>query len=315
MVLVIVGSLHGAEIQVPAGQGKLFFNPKAQKPIVFKLDNGIVLRTTGETEVPENFKKYQVIITQPGKQPVSVSLPNEIVQINSITPASDNQVALIGMVNGSVYEVAIIDVLKYQIADQFLAYRPAPSPDGRFIVFIKFYPPHGYNPSFYPGGPSDFVMIYDATLGSFGNRPAGVDIDNKTDVGMAVYPPGVKTQDPVVGLSEADINSVTGEFFWAEDSSKFVFNAEHQLKNAPTVTRIIRGKSVEVAQAEASLVLVDLTFPHAPKVRAFQADVCVGLCTEPLMSVEFGTSGLKAQLGVGPKQRSIEVRYDQFTSP
>ncbi len=309
-----VAALYGAEIQVPVNKD-LFFNPKAQKPISLTLDDGTVLRTTGETEVSENFKNYDVVISRPGKLSVSVSIPNEIVQINSIIRAVGNQVALIGMVNGSVYKVVLIDVARYQITDQFLAYRPEPSPNGRFIAFVKFYPPHGYGPDFYPAGPSDFVMVYDTILGPSGNRPAGVNIDDKIDVGTAVYPTGVKTQDPNVGLPEADTNSVTGEFFWAPDSSKFVFNAEHQLKSAQTVTRIIEGKEVEVAKAEASLVLVDLTSPRSPGVKVFQADVCVGLCTEPLMSVEFGATGLKAQLGVGPKKRTIEVQYDQFTSP
>jgi len=313
MAFAIVPLLYGTEIKVPVDKD-LFFNPKAQKPIFLTLDDGTVLRTTGENEMLENFKNFEVAISQPGKQSVSVSIPNEIVQINSIVRAAGNQVALIGMSTGSVYEVVLIDVLRYKIADHFMAFRPAPSPDGRFIAFIKFYPPHGY-PSSYPTmGPSDFVMLYDTTRGPSGNRPPGVEIDNKIDVGTAVYPPGVKTQDPNSWLREVDSNHASG-FFWDEDSSKFVFSAEHQLKNTQTVTRMIKGKSVEVAKTEASLVLVDLTSPNTPKVRAFQADVCVGLCTEPLMSVEFGASGLKAQLGVPPKQRTIEVQYDQFTSP
>ncbi len=313
MVFAAVAPLYGVEIQVP-GEKDLYFNPKAQKPISLTLDDGTVLRTTGETEVSENFKNYEVVISRPGKLSVSVSIPNEIVQINSITRAAGNQVALIGMVNGSVYKVVIIDVVKYQITDQFLAYSPKPSPNGRFIAFKKFYPPHGYSPDFYPAGPSDFVMLYDTTLGPSGNRPAGVEFDNIIDVGTAVYPPGVKTQDPNVGLPEADINRAGG-IVWMEDSSKFVFSAEHQLKNSQPVTRIIEGKEVEVPQTEASLVLVDLTFPRSPRVRVFQADVCVGLCNKPLMRVEFGTSGLKAQLGVARKKRTIEVQYDQFTSP
>lgn len=171
MTFALVVSVYGAEIKVPVDKA-LFFNPRAQKPIFLKLDDGTVLRTTGETEVDENFKNYEVIITRPGKRPVSVSIPNEVVQINSIIRASGNQVALIGMSNGSVYDVVLIDVLQNRIVDQFLAFRPAPSPDGRFIAFIKFYPPHGYSPDFYPAGPSDFVMIYDTTLGPSGNRQA-----------------------------------------------------------------------------------------------------------------------------------------------
>jgi hypothetical protein len=320
MALAIVAPLYAAEVTKVLGEKDLYFNPKAQKPISLTLNDGTLLRTTGETDVfPKNFKNYKVVISRRGEQPVSVSIPSEVVQINSLIPAPGNQVVVIGMSSGLVYDVVLIDVLRYEIADHFWAYDPTPSPNGRFIVFIKFYPAHMYGPP-YPEGasPSDFVMIYDTTLGPTGNRPASIVIDDKLqykiDVGKVVYPPGFKTQDDNTALPEADANHAGG-FTWTEDSRKFVFSSEHQLKNEQAVTRIIRGKSVEVPKAEVSLVLVDMASPRSPIVKVFQADVCVGLCIEPLISVEFGTNNLKAHLGVDPKKRTIEVRCDQFISP
>lgn len=282
------------------------FDPSLQQPLVYRQDDGTLLNTSGEPG------EFQLSITRPGRQPVVITLPEDVDQINSIDPAPGDKAVLIGMASGLVYTVVIVDTLNPHIVDHFWAFRPVLSPNGQFITFIKFYTPH------FVQGTSDHVLLYDVTSSAESNRPRGISLDDDTNVGSPVYPPNIQTTDPNTELPEAAIIHVPSEtFFWASDSSKFVFAAERLLpenRNAPVE---INANSPKV---EVSLVVVNPSHEKIA-VRTLPAMTCetsAGSCEHQLYDVEFGDDGVKAQFRgfsskAGQKQ-SLQAKYNQFRS-
>src|SRR6266436_6096668 len=58
-----------------------------------------------------------------------------------------------GMVNGSGSEIVLLDPRSNKLLDKFLCYLPSPSPDGRYIAFVKFSPLH------FAGNTEDHYMV------------------------------------------------------------------------------------------------------------------------------------------------------------
>jgi hypothetical protein len=292
----LMAPAHGTEIKLRAGGSE----PEAQDPTAYQLDNGTVLEISGEP------LDLQLLITRPGIKPVSIALPESILEVSSIDRVVGRQVAVIGDAGGGLYDVVLVDMTQYRIADYFMGYSPTISPDGRFIAFVKFYPTH---PG--PVKVSDFVLLYDVAHGAVNNRPAGISIYDRESVGTAVYPPGIKTQDPDSGLPDTAISYkiMDDDFFWSPDSSMFVFSAEHKVKSD-------LKDGAALIKTQLDLVLVDLAMPNAPKTSVFTVAACVGAsCMEYLKSIEFGADSLNAHFGGGritEKQRKLRVRYDQF---
>src|SRR2546427_5633177 len=187
LVATLVVLLGLASAHVASAQNHLDpdigFQPEVQQPLSYEQGDGTVVRTMGQPEM------FQLLITRLGRPEMTVALPTEIAQINSIDPAVDNKAVVIGMINGSAYQIEIVDTVNARIADEFLAYRPTLSPNGQFIAFVKMYPAH------FVDGVSDYVMLYDLTRSASGNRPPGVTTDQEIDVGMPVYPPNIQTTD------------------------------------------------------------------------------------------------------------------------
>src|SRR5439155_16929951 len=121
------------------------FYPDRQPQLFYRQDDGTFLITSGEHG---NFK---LEVTRPGRQVDAVALPDDVEQINSIDPAPGNKVIVIGMASGLNDTVEIVDTLNPRVLDHFWAYDPTLSPDGQFISFIKFFPPH------FVEGPTDHV--------------------------------------------------------------------------------------------------------------------------------------------------------------
>ena len=306
LVATLVVLLGLASAHVASAQNHLDpdigFQPEVQQPLSYEQGDGTVVRTMGQPEM------FQLLITRLGRPEMTVALPTEIAQINSIDPAVDNKAVVIGMINGSAYQIEIVDTVNARIVDEFLAYSPTLSPNGQFIAFVKMYPAH------FVDGVSDYVMLYDLTRSASGNRPPGVTTDQEIDVGMPVYPPNIQTTDGNTGLPEAEINRVMSDmFFWAPDSSKFAFPAEHMVPQ-DTNGRVDKNESPQMV--EVDLILAN---PSREKttVTALSAMVCAASsCEHHLDGVEFGEDSIKAQFdGFSSKagqKRTLEAKFNQF---
>ena len=285
-----------------------------------QMKDGTVLQASAEPAY------LHLIITRPGEQPASVAIPEDIggwrnifplidksavsSWVKNIFPMVDDKAAIIGNIGGGLSEVVIVDVRQQRITDEFWGYSPAPSPDGRYIVFIKAYPPH-----FIPDA-SDYVLLYDVTRGPDGNRPVGVPyLDKLVNAGAAVYPPGTKTQDNNIIGQMIAINISSG-FLWAPDSSRFVFTEENQIPMY--YYPVTKQYKMYPPKTILNLVLVNMATPYAPP-SVFTVDKCAPKCREKLRSVEFGHDGIKANIQGfnrrGNSLRTIQVNYNEFIIP
>src|ERR1019366_7666481 len=90
-----------------------------------------------------------------------------------------DRIIVVGDIGAWVSRVVIVSGDTGAATDSFDAFKPAVSPDRRFIAFVKFYPPHGAT------GTEDHHMLYDMTKSALANRPAGVRLENRFDVGKS----------------------------------------------------------------------------------------------------------------------------------
>jgi hypothetical protein len=237
-------------------------------------------------------------------------LPEDLVQVNEILGVKLDEVLVIGQVNNLTQKVAIIKRATGQIVDQFLAYSISPSPNGNFVAFVKFYPAH------FVARPSDYVMVYDLRYNASLNRPRGVALDEETDVGKAIYPPGIETTTPNTDVPESMIHRViAAKFFWSPDSSQFLFADETVLPAVEDPPRL--------PKAAIDLVLVDVAkFQTVPSVLVFPAITCIsqgGSCGMQLTTVDFGQTGVSAEFqGSGfqvGKIQALQAAFSQFKPP
>jgi hypothetical protein len=172
-----------------------------------------------------------VAIVQKGNIARSISLPSDFVQANAVKLADATAIVL-GMVNGSVSKVIIIDLDRAVIKDEFLALDPSVSPDGRFIAFVKFYPTH------FVQGVEDHYMLYDTKLDAARNRPSAVSVHDPGTVGVAVFPFGVGNRpgDNTEVKSRATHHLASESFFWQDDGASYIL-LDH-FENRYTIVRV-----------------------------------------------------------------------------
>lgn len=146
----------------------------------------------------------------------TVSLPFQFYQVNAIIKSVPGKLIVVGMQAGAVYEVGIVDIVGSRVVDHFTCYIPAVSPNGRYVAYTKFFPPHG-TPS-----PDDHAMLYDAGKSPSENRPLGVKLDDYIDVGFALYPVTSNRETDNVDVPPNSAHFLAGYYFW-EDSDQFLF--------------------------------------------------------------------------------------------
>src|ERR1017187_3153530 len=125
-----------------------------------------------------------------------------------------DRIIVVGDIGASVSRVVIVSVDTGAATDSFDAFNPAVSPDRRFIAFVKFYPPHGAT------GTEDHHMLYDMTKSAVANRPAGVRLENRFDVGLNVYPGNGNKKDDNIGVPDWLSHQSPSLIFWSPDSTK-----------------------------------------------------------------------------------------------
>ena len=158
------------------------------------------------------------ILNRATKREILFNLPSEMAQVDEMRRGFGGKLIVRGMVNASSSEIVLVDPRSNKLLDKFLCYLPSPSPDGRYIAFIKFYPLH------FAGNIEDHYMIYDVAKDGKENRPSGL-VNDMTNIGVPVYPfqIGNKVGDNVELPDGPVHHSVSAGFFWKPDSTQFLF--------------------------------------------------------------------------------------------
>jgi hypothetical protein len=217
------------------------FDPAHQKALSYSDDS---LQVTLVVAAEHNSLK---VLNPTTKREILVNLPFEMAQVDEIRGGLGGRLVVRGMVNASGSEIVIVDPRSNKLVDKFLCYLPSPSPDGRYIAFIKFYPMH------FAGNTEDHYMLYDLSKGSKENRPSGFVGDDK-NVGAPIYPLqiGNKVGDNVELSNGFVHHAASAGFFWKPDSTQLVFADRLESEN------------------EISLILVDIDVNRRITIRTVE---------------------------------------------
>ena len=201
-----------ADPRTPQNQSRLF-DPLHQRPLSYA-DESLTIN------VVVRGGRISLDIRQ-GPRPISreLPLPDDMAQVNEIRRTQPNKVVVIGMFSGDIWEVVVVELSGPSITDKFLCYEPSVSPDGRYVSFIKFFPPHSAD------GAEDHYMLYNLRKDAAHNRPAGTNKSDWQTVGVTIYPPGIGNHNfDNLHHPESAIHMLSSDgFFWDNAGSQVVF--------------------------------------------------------------------------------------------
>ena len=228
-------------------------------------------------------------------------VPAEVFEVQQIQRFEDRLI-VIGDLGASVSRLMIVSAGAGTITDTFDALNPALSPDHRFVAFVKYYPPHGASDT------EDLHMLYDLTKSAVANRPAGVGLDDRFDVGVNVYPGNGNKPGDNVGVPEALAHQAAILMFWSPNSNKLVFADQSRQFNLVLVKVV--GPDVGVVPSASSMA-IDGTSVCAAPLSGTQ-------CDAHLDQVTFGDAGLRTFWSGGGTHgsvhRELAVSYTEFVA-
>lgn len=248
-----------------------------------KGDDGLVVSITG------------------GRRQVDVPLSFQVLKVKAIRRYTDRLV-VIGDTGGSESLVTVINVNSGTVSDSFWAYVPVISPNGRFIAFVKDFPPHS------DAETEDHEMIYDLAKTGLQNRPAGIGLGNETEVGVNVYPGNGNRRGDNIGVSEELAHQSASPLFWSPDSTKLVF--ADQAQGLKLVLVNVSGWGTGTV-ASASIMPLDRTSVCAAPLPGVP-------CEAYMYQVKFEDEGVQAffrgRRSKGSIERELLVKYTDFVS-
>jgi len=165
-----------------------------------------------------------------------LDLPGVVDQIDEVCPIS-NQRLLIFSSNTVGATLFIIDLTKSALIDSFWCFKPALSPNQRWLVYRKFYPRHTQFP------PSEEYLLYDLERSPEQNRQAGISLEDYMYVGQAIFPKKKLIDAPSEHTAQTGdrVHEEAGAFFWTQDSHLLIFG--DSLQRHFSVVAVIIGES------------------------------------------------------------------------
>jgi hypothetical protein len=232
-LLVVVVASRPLEHSDPNHQQQgLVFDPEHQKAIEYS-DSTIAIRL----EIIKD-DKLRLAVFRKNIATAYVILPNEMMQVNEIRRGTKGRFVVVGMVNGDLSEIGVVATDPPRLIDHFLCYVPTPSPDNRFISFIKFFPTHPAQ------SVTDHYMLYDVAQSPQLNRPRGIPLSDDVTVGLCIFPRGAgnKVADNFPTDPTKEDFAASDGFSWRDDSMFFAFANLHQSELTLILVRIGSGR-------------------------------------------------------------------------
>jgi hypothetical protein len=275
--------------------GGVLFDPAHQRPISLEQNGArITLLTNGD--------KLRVEIVKPGLNATRVDLPGEMLQVNDIRHSQSNKIVVIGMFSGDLWSIAIISTDQLALVDYFLCYEPAVSPDGHYIAFSKFFPPHGAD------GAEYHYMLYDLRKDAAHNRPSGISTSDWKTVGFTLYPFGIGNEEfDNIRRPESEVHMLSSDgFFWSPNSDQVVFADKYKGSITVVVANLALDSKVTIMAKEMPPMCGENTY-ETRDCPLRLTTVSFGVkSTEPI-SLTFG--GIPWSLG---GSRKLLLFLDQF---
>ena len=247
------------------------YDPANQRPQEVRRGD-LAVSLAGKSE------SFQLNVTSGSAATQSVALPRRFEQVNNLRWSADGRLLVQGMFNSSGDIVAVVNLATLSVDDEFLGYGVTPSPDGRYLAFVRFFPTHGIQ------GVEHRIRLYDLTESAAQNRPIHSPLDGaEFEVGAPIYPILTKESKRAnTEVSGTDAYHLVSEFRWSSDSTRFSFGVEHGTHELYAVVAYPGRRAV---------------------VSANISRVCVSDCDSLRMEkIEFSKTGLEIEIvGFGTK--------------
>ena len=190
------------------------FTPNAPPDVSYQ-DEKIKLISTYNVDGSITINAEDLVL----RKKFNVRLPDELAQLNELRPIGDEKIVAVGLLNSVVSIITIIDHKTRMIVDKFYGYSPEISPDGHWIAFQEFFPPHGYNDI------SSCYRVYNSSATAIENRVGHNDIFDPQVVGTSIYPVRFNSQLAECGVTndEGEFIRISDSFTWGRSSDYFLF--------------------------------------------------------------------------------------------
>lgn len=238
----------------------------------------------------------------------TLTLPG-VERIQGICPVAGNRIVIFGaLASGAsaAYEVAIADAGNGVLLDSWDAYTPVMSPDQRWLILRKFYPPQTALTV------SEEYLLYPA----WKIEPRGAPRNRNAEppsAAIVVYPPGQTN----TFMSNLDVRPEQAHvfrsksFFWSEDSRAVVFADSVQGRLSTVLVQI----SDENPTALVYPLSADDVCESSPS-----SDISTAMLVEADVSPEGGTGGREIQMrfeasSSGCKPKPVVLRTSDFQRP
>jgi hypothetical protein len=156
----------------------------------------------------------------------AANICNEMTSVDRVLFATPGKALVIGSAAAPLKVVNVIDLDWQQLADWMVGYSPSLSPDKRFVVFRKYYPPSADDQE---GLPSEEYLAYDVEATPTDNRVNGgpPSIVGFYNVGRPLYPQGA-TNAPMDNYVHGDDpeqahTKASDGFFWLAEADLVAF--------------------------------------------------------------------------------------------
>jgi len=192
------------------------YDPANQRPLEVRRGD-LAVSLAGKSE------KFSLTVTRGPAATQSVALSDRFEQVNNLRWSPDGRLLVHGMFNSSGDVVAVVNLATLTIDDELFGYGVTPSPDGRYLALVRFFPAHGVE------GVEHRVRLYDLTESPAQNRPIHSQLEGaEFEVGTPIYPllsdEGKRAN---TGVPDADAYLLVSDFRWSSDSTRFSFGMEH----------------------------------------------------------------------------------------
>lgn len=173
-------------------------------------------------------QSWDIAVSESGTNIGQIVVPDEVSQVDLIHRAGPDRAVFLADLSAGAHMAGIITIVPPKLIDSFwTGPRISLSPDGHYVIFIRFYPMHGAE------GYDDQYRLYDVLGDRSLNWPGRPATDappteplnyDPSLAGVPVYPLMTNEIDrDNTNVTEDQQHQNASEFVWSADSSKVVF--------------------------------------------------------------------------------------------